>query len=161
MGANMVRRLMKAGHAGVVFNKSAGPTEALAKEGATAAASPADLVAKLERPRTVCIMIPAASGSTTSTWERAGASTSPIASWLLDLTAQALAEDPTLEAFGGKVSDSGEGRWTIAAANDTGVPAFVLTAALFERFASRDEDVFQNKVLSAMRHGFGGHHEKR
>ena len=59
------------------------------------------------------------------------------------------------------VADSGEGRWTIAAANDEGVPAFVLTAALFERFASRDLDLFQNKVLSAMRFGFGGHVEKK
>ena len=86
---------------------------------------------------------------------------SVIPSWLLDLTAQALASDPNLEKFGGKVADSGEGRWTVAAANDVGVPALVLTAALFERFASRGNDLFQNKVLSAMRFGFGGHHEKK
>jgi 6-phosphogluconate dehydrogenase len=86
---------------------------------------------------------------------------SVISSWLLDLTAQALAADPALERFGGRVSDSGEGRWTVAAANDIGVPAHVLTAALFERFASRDLDLFQNKVLSAMRFGFGGHVEKK
>ena len=86
---------------------------------------------------------------------------SVITSWLLDLTAQALAFDPNLEAFGGKVADSGEGRWTVAAANDIGVPAHVLTAALFERFASRGLDLFQNKVLSAMRFGFGGHIEKK
>jgi 6-phosphogluconate dehydrogenase len=85
---------------------------------------------------------------------------SVITSWLLDLTAQALATDQDLARFGGRVSDSGEGRWTVAAANDLGVPAHVLTAALFERFASRDLDVFQNKVLSAMRFGFGGHQEK-
>src|SRR3954469_21849804 len=85
---------------------------------------------------------------------------SVVSSWLLDLTAQALASDPGLQRFGGKVSDSGEGRWTIAAANDEGVPAHVLTASLFERFASRDLDLFQNKVLSAMRFGFGGHVEK-
>jgi len=85
---------------------------------------------------------------------------SVISSWLLDLTAQAFAGDRALDTFGGTVSDSGEGRWTIAAANDEGVPAFVLTAALFERFASRDLDLFQNKVLSAMRFGFGGHVEK-
>jgi 6-phosphogluconate dehydrogenase len=66
-----------------------------------------------------------------------------------------------LEKFGGKVSDSGEGRWTVAAANDIGVPAHVLTASLFERFASRGLDQFQNKVLSAMRFGFGGHVEKK
>ena len=86
---------------------------------------------------------------------------SVISSWLLDLTAQAFANDPGLGKFGGKVSDSGEGRWTLAAANDEGVPAFVLTAALFERFASRDLDLFQNQVLSAMRFGFGGHLEKK
>ncbi|MFN7941859.1 MAG: decarboxylating 6-phosphogluconate dehydrogenase [Thermoanaerobaculia bacterium] len=86
---------------------------------------------------------------------------SVIPSWLLDLTAQALAADPGLVRFGGRVSDSGEGRWTLAAANDLGVPAFVLTAALFERFASRGEDLFQNQILSAMRFGFGGHVEKQ
>ncbi|HEY7288610.1 MAG TPA: decarboxylating 6-phosphogluconate dehydrogenase [Vicinamibacterales bacterium] len=86
---------------------------------------------------------------------------SVISSWLLDLTAQAFANDPGLGQFGGAVSDSGEGRWTIAAANDEGVPAFVLSAALFERFASRNLDLFQNKVLSAMRFGFGGHIEKK
>ena len=86
---------------------------------------------------------------------------SVIGSWLLDLTAAALAADPQLERFGGRVSDSGEGRWALQAANDEGVPAFVLAAALFERFASRDQDVFQNKVLSAMRFGFGGHTEKQ
>jgi 6-phosphogluconate dehydrogenase len=93
----------------------------------------------------------------TELWRRG----SVVASWLLDLTAQALASDPRLEAFGGRVSDSGEGRWTLAAANDLGVPAHVLAASLFERFASRDLDVFQNKVLSAMRFGFGGHLEKK
>jgi len=86
---------------------------------------------------------------------------SVISSWLLDLTASALATDPSLEKFGGRVSDSGEGRWALQAANDEGVPAHVLAAALFERFASRDQDVFQNKVLSAMRFGFGGHAEKK
>jgi 6-phosphogluconate dehydrogenase len=86
---------------------------------------------------------------------------SVVSSWLLDLTAQAFAGDPGLAKFGGTVADSGEGRWTIAAANDEGVPAFVLTAALFERFASRNLDLFQNKVLSAMRFGFGGHVEKK
>jgi 6-phosphogluconate dehydrogenase len=93
----------------------------------------------------------------TEVWRRG----SVISSWLLDLTAQGLATDPTLEKFGGRVSDSGEGRWTIQAANDEGVPAHVLTASLFERFASRDLDLFQNKVISAMRFGFGGHVEKK
>jgi len=93
----------------------------------------------------------------TDVWRRG----SVITSWLLDLTAAALAKDETLDGFAGRVSDSGEGRWALQAANDEGVPAFVLTAALFERFASRDRDVFQNKVLSAMRAGFGGHAEKQ
>jgi 6-phosphogluconate dehydrogenase len=92
----------------------------------------------------------------TELWRRG----SVISSWLLDLTAQALAEDPALDNYEGRVSDSGEGRWTIAAANDLGVPAHVLVAALFERFASRGQDSFQNKVLSAMRFGFGGHREQ-
>ena len=85
---------------------------------------------------------------------------SVIASWLLDLTANALAESPTLDGFSGRVSDSGEGRWTIHAAVDEGVPAPVLTAALYERFSSRGEDEFANKLLSAMRKQFGGHDEK-
>jgi len=85
---------------------------------------------------------------------------SVVGSWLLDLTAATLARSPQLEEFSGRVSDSGEGRWTAHAAIDEGVPAPVLTAALFSRFASRDEDEFANKVLSAMRFAFGGHLEK-
>jgi 6-phosphogluconate dehydrogenase len=85
---------------------------------------------------------------------------SVVASWLLDLTANALVEDPNLTKFAGKVSDSGEGRWTIKAAIDEGVPVPVLTTALYERFASRGEADYQDKVLSAMRYGFGGHLEK-
>ena len=85
---------------------------------------------------------------------------SVIASWLLDLTADALTKDPALSKFTGRVSDSGEGRWTIKAAIDEGVPAPVLTTALYERFASRGEADFQDKLLSAMRFGFGGHVEK-
>jgi 6-phosphogluconate dehydrogenase len=85
---------------------------------------------------------------------------SVIASWLLDLTATALAKDPHLAQFAGRVSDSGEGRWTIKAAIDEGVPVPVLSAALYERFSSRGAADFQNQVLSAMRFGFGGHVEK-
>jgi 6-phosphogluconate dehydrogenase len=91
----------------------------------------------------------------TEAWRRG----SVVASWLLDLTAQALAGDPDLEGFTGAVGDSGEGRWTVQAAVETGVPAHVLSAALWARFASRDEDRFSGKVLSAMRKGFGGHLE--
>ncbi len=326
MGANMVRRLMRAGHPVVVHDRSAAAVDTLAKEGATGAGDLTHFVATLERPRTICLMVPAAvvdgtidalvplldrddaiidggnthyqddirraktlsakglhyvdMGTSGGVWglergyclmiggeaavvsrldpifaalapgkgqipptaERAGrggtaelgylhcgpagaghfvkmvhngieyglmaayaeglnilkhanvgarshdvdAETTPlrhpehyqydldladitevwrrgsvIASWLLDLTASALASEPTLERFEGRVADSGEGRWTIAAANETGVPAHVLTAALFERFASRGEADFQNRVLSAMRFAFGGHAEKK
>jgi 6-phosphogluconate dehydrogenase len=85
---------------------------------------------------------------------------SVIASWLLDITATALVSDPTLKHFAGRVSDSGEGRWTIKAAVDTGVPTPVLTASLYERFTSRGDAEFQGKLLSALRLGFGGHLEK-
>ena len=85
---------------------------------------------------------------------------SVIASWLLDLTADALVKDPALAGFAGRVSDSGEGRWTIKAAIDEGVPVPVLTTALYERFTSRGDADYQDRLLSAMRFGFGGHLEK-
>jgi 6-phosphogluconate dehydrogenase len=93
----------------------------------------------------------------TEVWRRG----SVIASWLLDLTADAFARDPHLDGFEGHVADSGEGRWTLDAAIDEAVPAHVLAAALLERFASRGEADFQDRVLSAMRFAFGGHREKR
>jgi len=86
---------------------------------------------------------------------------SVVGSWLLDLTAGALLEDPELKGFAGRVSDSGEGRWTIHASIDEGVPSPVLTTALYQRFSSRGEADFADKVLSAMRHAFGGHEEKK
>jgi len=92
----------------------------------------------------------------TEVWRRG----SVVASWLLDLTAVALVEDPELASFGGRVSDSGEGRWTVLAAVEEGVPAHVLTASLYERFSSRGESLYSDKILSAMRKQFGGHHEK-
>jgi 6-phosphogluconate dehydrogenase len=92
----------------------------------------------------------------TEVWRRG----SVVASWLLDLTASALFEAPTLESFSGRVSDSGEGRWTILAAIDESVPSPVLSAALFQRFSSRGEDQFAAKILSAMRYQFGGHGER-
>jgi 6-phosphogluconate dehydrogenase len=95
-------------------------------------------------------------GDVAEVWRRG----SVIASWLLDLTADALAKDSSLSQFAGRVSDSGEGRWTIKAAIDEGVPVPVLTTALYARFASRGEADFQGKLLSAMRYGFGGHLEK-
>src|SRR5580698_829889 len=92
----------------------------------------------------------------TEVWRRG----SVVTSWLLDLTASAFVSDPEMSKFGGRVSDSGEGRWTIKAAIDEGVPTPVLTASLYERFSSRGEAEFSNKILSAMRFGFGGHLEK-
>ena len=92
----------------------------------------------------------------TEVWRRG----SVISSWLLDLTAEALHLDPKLDSYAGVVSDSGEGRWTISAAIDEGVPVPVLSAALYERFSSRGRADVANKVLSAMRAGFGGHHER-
>jgi 6-phosphogluconate dehydrogenase len=85
---------------------------------------------------------------------------SVVASWLLDLTAAALIADPSLKRFEGRVSDSGEGRWTLQAGIDEGVPTPVLTAALYERFSSRGAASYQDKLLSAMRYQFGGHIEK-
>jgi 6-phosphogluconate dehydrogenase len=92
----------------------------------------------------------------TEVWRRG----SVVASWLLDLTAAALVEDPELAQFSGRVSDSGEGRWTVLAAVEEGVPAHVLTASLYERFSSRGESLYSDKILSAMRKQFGGHSEK-
>lgn len=92
----------------------------------------------------------------TEVWRRG----SVIASWLLDLTASALLKEPSLKSYAGRVSDSGEGRWTIKAAIDEGVPTTVLSAALYERFTSRGDADFADRVLSAMRHEFGGHAEK-
>ncbi len=93
----------------------------------------------------------------TEVWRRG----SVISSWLVDLTAHALAVDPALDEFQGRVSDSGEGRWTVQAAIELGVPAATITSSLFDRFSSRGNADFSNKVISAMRKEFGGHHEKK
>jgi 6-phosphogluconate dehydrogenase len=92
----------------------------------------------------------------TEVWRRG----SVVSSWLLDLTAQALEESPELKEYSSEVSDSGEGRWTVQAAIEAGIPAHVLSASLYARFASRNNDEFANRVLSAMRYKFGGHNEK-
>ena len=92
----------------------------------------------------------------TEVWRRG----SVVSSWLLDLTAQALEESPELQEYSTQVSDSGEGRWTVQAAIEAGIPAHVLSASLYARFASRNNDEFANRVLSAMRYKFGGHNEK-
>jgi 6-phosphogluconate dehydrogenase len=110
--------------------------------------------APLEHPERYRYSIDVA--AVTELWRRG----SVVSSWLLDLTAAALHDAPALEGFEGRVSDSGEGRWTAVAAIDEGVPTPVLTAALSSRFSSRGNDDFANKVLSAMRKEFGGHVEK-
>ena len=134
MGANMVRRLLKNG--GNTPSEAAAETTPLRDpEHYKFDLNPADI---------------------SEVWRRG----SVISSWLLDLTASALAADTKLSKFAGRVSDSGEGRWTIKAAIDEGVPVPVLTTALYERFASRGEADYQDKLLSAMRFGFGGHLEK-
>jgi 6-phosphogluconate dehydrogenase len=96
-------------------------------------------------------------GEVAEVWRRG----SVVGSWLVDLTAAAMADDPNLDAFTGRVSDSGEGRWTVLAAVEEGVPASVITASLFERFESRGLGNFTDKVMSAMRNEFGGHDEKK
>jgi 6-phosphogluconate dehydrogenase len=96
-------------------------------------------------------------GAVAEVWRRG----SVISSWLVDLTAHALAVDPQLDEFQGRVSDSGEGRWTVQAAVELGVPASTITASLFDRFSSRGNADFSNKIISAMRKEFGGHHEKK
>lgn len=110
-------------------------------------------IAPLEEPE--FYQFPIDTAKVSELWRRG----SVISSWLLDLTAAALNGNPTLDGLAGRVSDSGEGRWTVKAAVDVGVPVPVLAASLFERFASRDEDRFANQVLSAMRLQFGGHQE--
>jgi 6-phosphogluconate dehydrogenase len=110
-------------------------------------------VAPLEEPEYYQFDIP--TPKVAELWRRG----SVISSWLLDLTAAALQVNPELKGLAGRVSDSGEGRWTVKAAIDVGVPVPVLAASLFERFASRDNDKYANQVLSAMRQQFGGHHE--
>src|SRR5437588_666080 len=196
MGGNIVRRLMKHGHSAVVYDRDPKAVAALAGDGAAGSAALEELVNKLEKPRTVWVMLPAGKiteatidalskmmqayaegfdilknanidalpaehrfdldiADIAEVWRRG----SVIPSWLLDLTASALAKNPTLESYSGFVEDSGEGRWTVNAAIDEAVPAEVLTAALYARFRSRKDHTFAEKILSAMRAGFGGHRE--
>jgi 6-phosphogluconate dehydrogenase len=145
-------------HNGIEYGMMAALAEGLnVLHGADAGLRPRDQdaeTAPLDHPEfySYALDIPAIS----EVWRRG----SVVESWLLDLTAAALQESPDLGDFAGRVSDSGEGRWTAIAAIEEGVPADVLTAALYSRFSSRDEGLFANKVLSAMRKQFGGHHEK-
>jgi 6-phosphogluconate dehydrogenase len=145
-------------HNGIEYGMMAALAEGLnILHGADAGLRPRDQdaeTAPLDHPEfySYALDVPAIS----EVWRRG----SVVESWLLDLTAAALRESPDLTEFAGRVSDSGEGRWTAIAAIEEGVPADVLTAALFSRFSSRDEGLFANKVLSAMRKQFGGHPEK-
>ncbi len=156
-GPSGAGHFVKMVHNGIEYGIMAAFAEGLnildkADAGIKAAAHSAE-VAPMEEPEYYQFDIDTA--KVTELWRRG----SVVSSWLLDLTAAALQDNPTLAGLAGRVSDSGEGRWTVKAAVDIGVPAPVLAASLFERFASRDEDKFANQVLSAMRQQFGGHKE--
>ena len=158
-GPHGAGHFVKMVHNGIEYGLMAAYAEGLnilrhANEGKRAREEDAETT-PLERPEHYEYDLPIA--EITELWRRG----SVIGSWLLDLTASALAKDPRLESFEGRVSDSGEGRWTVQAAVDVGVPAHVLTAALYERFSSRERAEFADKVLSAMRFEFGGHEEKK
>jgi 6-phosphogluconate dehydrogenase len=158
-GPNGAGHFVKMVHNGIEYGMMASFAEGLnilhnANVGKTKAQGDAE-TAPLEEPEFYQYDIDTT--AVTEVWRRG----SVVASWLLDLTAEALFASPELKEFAGRVSDSGEGRWTSIAAIDEGVPAPVLTASLYSRFASRGLDEFSNKVLSAMRKGFGGHDEKK
>ena len=156
-GPSGAGHFVKMVHNGIEYGVMAAPAERLnLLENAYAGIREADHsaeVAPLEEPEYYQFDID--TPKVAELWRRG----SVISSWLLDLTAAALEANPTLQGLAGRVSDSGEGRWTVKAAVDVGVPVPVLAASLFERFASRDEDRFANQVLSAMRLQFGGHQE--
>jgi 6-phosphogluconate dehydrogenase len=157
-GANGAGHFVKMVHNGIEYGAMAAYAEGLnilkhANAGAVKREDDAE-TAPLEHPEDYPYEIDLT--AVTEVWRRG----SVIASWLLDLTAAALLQSPELQDFSGRVSDSGEGRWTAIAAIEEGVPAPVLTTALFSRFASRDLDHFANQTLSAMRSQFGGHAEK-
>ncbi|MFZ0974857.1 MAG: decarboxylating 6-phosphogluconate dehydrogenase [Solirubrobacteraceae bacterium] len=157
-GPNGAGHFVKMVHNGIEYGMMAAYAEGLniiknANAGKLAQESDAE-TAPMEHPEYYQYDID--TSEVTEVWRRG----SVIASWLLDLTAEALLESPSLDGFSGRVSDSGEGRWTSLAAIDEGVPAPVLTTALYSRFASRGLDDYANKVLSAMRMMFGGHREK-
>jgi 6-phosphogluconate dehydrogenase len=158
-GPNGAGHFVKMVHNGIEYGMMASFAEGLnilhnANIGKTKADGDAE-TAPLEEPEFYQFDIDTT--AVTEVWRRG----SVVGSWLLDLTAEALYASPELKEFAGRVSDSGEGRWTSIAAIDEGVPAPVLTASLYSRFASRGLDDFSNKVLSAMRKGFGGHDEKK
>ena len=157
-GPHGAGHFVKMVHNGIEYGLMAAYAEGMnilrhANEGSRSREADAE-TAPLEHPEHYQYELPVA--EIAELWRRG----SVVGSWLLDLTASALAKDPELANFAGRVSDSGEGRWTVQAAVDEGVPAHVLTAALYERFSSRDRAGFGDKLLSAMRYEFGGHEEK-
>ena len=158
-GPSGAGHFVKMVHNGIEYGLMAAYAEGLnvlAKAGVGSATHAADAeTAPLDHPEYYQYDIDLA--AVTEVWRRG----SVVASWLLDLTAQALHDDPELAQYGGHVSDSGEGRWTLHAAIDEGVPVPVLSSALFERFSSRGRSDVADKVLSAMRAGFGGHTERK
>jgi 6-phosphogluconate dehydrogenase len=158
-GANGAGHFVKMVHNGIEYGMMAAYAEGLAiLQGANIGSATHEIDAEttpMREPELYRYDMPLA--DIAEVWRRG----SVIASWLLDLTAGALVEDPQLAKFGGRVADSGEGRWTIQAAIDEAVPAPVLTAALYARFSSRGQADFQNRILSAMRFQFGGHVEKK
>ena len=158
MGANMVRRLREDGHQVVVFNRSPKKVERLSVlRDASIGNQPHDPDAETTPLRDPGhYQYDFNLGAIAEVWRRG----SVVASCLPDLAADALTKDPDLSQFAGRVSDSGEGRWTIKAAIDEGVPVPVLTTALYAQFTSRGEADFQREVLSAMRYGFGAHEQK-
>jgi 6-phosphogluconate dehydrogenase len=158
-GPNGAGHFVKMVHNGIEYGMMAAIAEGLSIiSHADAGKHQAEIDAEttpLREPEAYQYTIPV--GEVAEVWRRG----SVISSWLIDLTADAFARSPDLSDFEGRVSDSGEGRWTVEAAIDTGVPAAVITAALYERFESRGNGQFADKVLSAMRSGFGGHMEKK
>jgi 6-phosphogluconate dehydrogenase len=159
-GPNGAGHFVKMVHNGIEYGIMAAYAEGLAilqkaNIGKTATAGGDAETAPLADPENYQYDIDTAEVS--EVWRRG----SVISSWLLDLTAHALSDDPKMSGFAGRVSDSGEGRWTVKASIDEGVPAYVLTTALLERFSSRGEGDFADRILSAMRKEFGGHDEKK
>jgi 6-phosphogluconate dehydrogenase len=159
-GPNGAGHFVKMVHNGIEYGMMAAIAEGLSiiKHADAGKTSPAEVDAEttpLRDPEVYQYEIDVA--EVAEVWRRG----SVIGSWLIDLTADAFARSPSLDEFEGRVSDSGEGRWTVEAAIDTGVPASVITAALYERFESRGNGDYSDKILSAMRSEFGGHAEKK
>src|SRR6266446_335597 len=157
MGANMVRRLMQHQHECVVYDRSSANVEAMEKEGATGAATLTDLVNKLAVPKAIWLMVPA--GEATESTVLALGKILPQGSTIID-GGNSFYKDDVRRSAQLKEAGINEGRWTIQAALEEAVPSEVLTAALNTRFRSRQEHTFAEKMLSAMRHKFGGHVEQ-